>query len=75
MDWERRYASKLVSGPEAIAAAVHSGSQVYLTGNCSVPRTLVEALVAHGPNVEDVEVPQPLTVGDAPWCSHPGIPD
>ena len=69
MDWERRYASKLVSGPEAIAAAVHSGSQVYLTGNCSVPRTLVEALVAHGPNVEDVEVPQPLTVGDAPWCS------
>lgn len=68
MDWQSTYKSKLTTASEAIAATVRSESRVFLTGNCSVPRELVDALVAHAPNVENVEVAQALTVGAAPWC-------
>ncbi len=63
MNWQ----DKVMSAAEAVAATVHSGERVFLTGNCSVPRQLVKALVAYAPQLEDVELAQVLTVGPAPW--------
>ncbi|MGC9349105.1 MAG: acetyl-CoA hydrolase/transferase family protein [Anaerolineae bacterium] len=68
MDWKTDYKAKLSKAQDAIAATVRSGSRLFLTGNCSVPRTLTEALVDYAPNVEDVEVAQTLTVGSASWA-------
>ncbi len=69
MNWESMYRDKIVTADEAVAAAVKSGSRIFLTGNCSVPRQLVEALVAHAPALSDVEIAQTLTVGPASWIS------
>ncbi len=67
MDWQTTYTEKLTTAEAAVAATVHSDSRVFLTGNCSVPRALTDALVAYAPQVENVEVAQTLTVGPAPW--------
>ncbi len=67
MSWQVEYRRKCVTAAEAIAATVTSGSRIFLTGNCSVPALLVEALVAYAPQVEDVELAQVLTVGPATW--------
>ncbi|HTX79844.1 MAG TPA: acetyl-CoA hydrolase/transferase C-terminal domain-containing protein [Longilinea sp.] len=61
MDWKETYKSHIVSADEAVRA-VNSGDRIFLTGNCSVPRVLMAALVAYAPNVKDVEICQSLTV-------------
>ncbi len=68
MHWRETYQRKQTSAAEAVAAAVASGDRVFLTGNCSVPTVLVDALVDRAPEVEDVELAHPLTVGPAPWA-------
>lgn len=67
MTWRTRYRQKTVAAAEAVAATVASGCRVFLTGNCSVPTALVDALVAYAPQLEGVELAQTLTVGPAPW--------
>ena len=69
MNWRAEYQRKCVTAAEAIAATVTSGSRIFLTGNCSVPALLVDALVAYAPQVEDVELAQVLTVGPARWIA------
>ena len=69
MTWQETYRKKLTTADAAIAAAVKSGCRIFLTGNCSVPHTLVNALVEHAPNVEDVEIAQTLTVGPPVWAA------
>jgi acetyl-CoA hydrolase len=69
MDWLANYKAKQVSAPEAIAATVSSGQRLFLTGNCSIPRRLTDALIDFAPNVEDVEIAQTLSVGPAPWSA------
>ena len=69
MHWQAAYRRKVVTAEEAIAATVRSGGRIFLTGNCSVPHTLMEALVAYAPAVEDVEIAQVLTVGPATWAA------
>lgn len=69
MDWGTTYRQKLVTAEQAVQKTVLSGSRVFMTGNCSVPRHLIEALIAHAPSVEDVEIAQTLTVGEAPWVA------
>ena len=66
--WHKTYASKLTSAEDAIANAVKSGQRIFLTGNCSVPRKLTDALIAYAPALENVEVAQTLSVGPAPWA-------
>ena len=66
-DWQSIYTSKLVTAAEAVEATVRSNSRIFLTGNCSVPRALTDALVAYAPQVTGVEIAQPLSVGAAPW--------
>jgi acetyl-CoA hydrolase len=61
MDWKETYNSRTVSAEKAIQA-IHSGDRVYLTGNCSVPHMLLNALIKHAIDLKDVELCQPLTV-------------
>lgn len=67
MSWQALYTSKVTSAAEAVAATVKSNTRIFLTGNCSVPRALTDALVAYAPQLQNVEIAQPLTVGPAPW--------
>jgi len=65
------YRSKLCTARQAVAV-IASGQRVFLTGNCSVPKTVLGALVERAPKLHDVEIVQVLTVGDASYV-HPGM--
>jgi 4-hydroxybutyrate CoA-transferase len=69
MSWQETYQKKRTTADAAIAATVKSGRRIFLTGNCSVPHALVNALVAYAPNVVDVEIAQTLTVGPPVWAA------
>ncbi|HNN14559.1 MAG TPA: acetyl-CoA hydrolase/transferase C-terminal domain-containing protein [Anaerolineales bacterium] len=62
------YQSRVTSAEEAVKV-IKSGDRIFLTGNVSVPQTLLAALVKHAPNVQDVEICQALTVGSADYVS------
>lgn len=61
MDWKTEYAGKIVSADEAVRF-VKSGQRIFLTGNCSVPRELLSALIRFAPELFDVEICQALTI-------------
>jgi len=54
--------STTITADDAIAR-IQSGMRVFVTGNCSFPRTLMDALVRRAPKVSNVEVIQVLTIG------------
>ncbi|MCZ2127270.1 MAG: hypothetical protein LC099_05785 [Anaerolineales bacterium] len=62
------YQSRVTTAEEAVKQ-VKSGDRVFLTGNVSVPKELLAALVKHAPNVRDVEICQALTVGAADYVA------
>jgi len=66
MTTQRIYQSRVTTAQEAVKA-IRSGQRVFLTGNVSVPRTILAALVEYAPNVTDVEICQALTVGSADY--------
>jgi 4-hydroxybutyrate CoA-transferase len=66
MNWADQYKSKVVSADEAVKA-VQSGNRIFLTGNCSVPKEALAALVRHAPNVRNVEICHALTLGSADY--------
>src|SRR5436309_10619380 len=54
---------------------VKSGNRVYLHGRCSTPTPLIEALVARGEELQDVELLSALSFGPVPytdprWAGH-----
>ncbi|HMV28513.1 MAG TPA: hypothetical protein PKE23_03955, partial [Anaerolineales bacterium] len=63
------YQSRVTTAEEAIKQ-VKSGNRVFLTGNVSVPKVLLSALVGHAPNINDVEVCQALTIGAADYVTE-----
>lgn len=65
MTWLTRYASRLTTAEKAVEI-IESGQRVFLTGNCSVPQKLLNALVERADRLKDVEIVQVLTVGPAP---------
>ncbi|HSB88962.1 MAG TPA: acetyl-CoA hydrolase/transferase C-terminal domain-containing protein [Anaerolineales bacterium] len=65
MSWIESYRSRLTTAEEAVRV-IRSGQRVFLTGNCSVPRLLLGALVARAPELTDVELVTVLTIGPAP---------
>ena len=65
MSWAAQYASRVTTAEEAVKE-IRSGQRVFLTGNCSVPRRLLEALVSRAPALENVELVNVLTIGAAP---------
>ncbi len=62
------YQSRVTTAQEAVKV-VQSGHRIFLTGNVSVPKTLLAALVDYAPNLKDVEICQALTVGAADYVS------
>lgn len=68
--WTRIYESKITTADQA-AAVVPDGASIFLTGNCSVPRHLLRALVdrARAGQVEALRIHQVLTIGDADYVS------
>lgn len=68
MDWNKLYQSRIVTAKEA-AQRIRSGNRVFLTGNCSVPQTVLASLVDYAPELQDVEIVQALTVGPADYVS------
>ncbi|MBC8504588.1 MAG: acetyl-CoA hydrolase/transferase family protein [Anaerolineales bacterium] len=66
MSWVEQYKNKVVTAAEAVKA-VQSGNRIFLTGNCSVPSTVLAALVDYAHNLEDVEICQALTIGSADY--------
>ncbi len=68
MSWLDAYPQKVVSAEEA-ARVIASGQRVFLTGNCSVPQTIMHALVQRAPRLQNVEIIQVLTIGDADYVA------
>jgi len=66
MPWTSQYKNKVVSADEAVKA-IQSGDRLFLTGNCSVPKQVLAALVNRAPELEDVEICQALTIGSADY--------
>ena len=60
------YHNKLCSADVAVQA-IKSHDRIFMTGNCSVPKELLGALVRRAPEVEDVEIVQVLTIGPAEY--------
>ncbi len=67
-NWLELYHSKITTAEKAVEA-IHSGQRVFLTGNCSVPRVLLSALVRRAPQLQNVEICQVLTIGPADYVS------
>ena len=65
MNWAAQYASRVTTAEQAVEA-IESGQRVFLTGNCSVPRRLLDALVRRAPQLHQVEIVNVLTIGPAP---------
>ncbi|MGD0174735.1 MAG: acetyl-CoA hydrolase/transferase C-terminal domain-containing protein [Anaerolineales bacterium] len=59
-DWKTRYPHKVVDGDRAVEM-IESGYRVFMTGNCSVPKVLLKALVRRAPRIQNVEIDQVLT--------------
>jgi len=68
MDWHSIYQSKIVSAEEAVRA-IKSGNRVFMTGNVSVPKIVLTALVEYAPSLKNVEICQALTVGPAEYVA------
>ncbi|HEY6103256.1 MAG TPA: 4-hydroxybutyrate CoA-transferase, partial [bacterium] len=62
------YAERVSTADDAVRR-ITSGMRVYLTGNCSVPQTLLAALVQRAPELRDVEIAQVLTIGPADYVA------
>jgi 4-hydroxybutyrate CoA-transferase len=71
MNLKKIYESRVVSAEEAVRH-IKSNQRVFLTGNCSVPQTVLSALVEYAPELENVEICQALTVGPADYVK-PGM--
>lgn len=68
MGWNDIYQSHVTTADEAIKS-IKSNSRLFLTGNVSVPKTLLAALVKRAPELENVEICQALTVGPADYVN------
>jgi 4-hydroxybutyrate CoA-transferase len=66
MDYAKLYQSRLVTADEAVRH-IQSNQRVFMTGNCSVPKVTLGALIRYAPALENVEICHALTVGDSEY--------
>ena len=66
MNWREDYAKKCMDAAQALQA-VRSGDRVWIQSGCGTPAVLVDALVARGMELRDVEVVHMKTLGDAAY--------
>ena len=62
------YQDKVKTAKEA-ADLIQSNTHLFLTGNCSVPKEVMSALVERAPQLRNVEIYQVLTVGSADYVA------
>jgi len=73
MSWMKTYQSRVTTAEQAIRRAIKPGDRVFLTGNCSVPVKLLDALVERAPelgNADDkrpIEICHALTIGSSDY--------
>ena len=68
MKYSELFKSRTISADEAVRI-IKSGQRIFLTGNCSVPQTILAALVRYAPSLVNVEICHALTVGPADYVS------
>jgi 4-hydroxybutyrate CoA-transferase len=71
MDINKQYQNRICTAGEAVRN-IKSGDRIFMTGNCSVPQTVLAALVDYAPNLEGVEICQALTIGPTDYVK-PGM--
>ncbi|MCC7119451.1 MAG: acetyl-CoA hydrolase/transferase family protein [Anaerolineales bacterium] len=64
------YQTRTTTAQEAVKT-IQSGQRIFLSGNASVPQTLLAALVEYAPQLSNVEVCQALTMGSADYVGAP----
>lgn len=69
--WLQIYDERQRTAEEAVSI-IQSGNRVFLTGNCSVPKVVLHALVERARKLHDVEIAQVLTFSDAEHI-HPDM--
>src|SRR5512138_2125413 len=68
LNWQDSYNSRVTTPDEAVKS-IKSGNRLFLTGNASVPLTLLDALVRRAPELEDVEICHVLTFGSTAYAA------
>jgi 4-hydroxybutyrate CoA-transferase len=68
MSWLDVYRERSVT-PEQAVTSLQSGFRIFLTGNCSVPQKVLAAFVKHAKSLQDVEIVQVLTIGNADYVA------
>jgi acetyl-CoA hydrolase len=68
MGWNNIYQTRVTTAEQAVEV-IQSGNRIFLTGNVSVPKTLLAALVKRAPSLENIEICQALTVGSAEYVN------
>ena len=68
MCWQEEYRGKIVR-PQDAMQCIQSNMRVFIHPGCAEPEALVEALMARGPFVKNVEIVHLLTVGRADYIS------
>lgn len=68
MSWQSIYQSRVTTAEEAVKA-IKSDNRVFMTGNVSIPKTVLNALVNHAPQVQNVEICQALTIGSSDYVA------
>jgi acetyl-CoA hydrolase len=69
MSWKSIYQSRVTTAQEAMQV-IESGQRVFLTGNCSIPKVLLKALVERAKKLEDVEITHALTMGSDEYVAE-----
>lgn len=68
MDLDNLFKSRIVTAEEVVKH-IKSGDRVFLSGNCSVPQTLLASLVDYASALKDIEIIQALTIGSADYVA------
>lgn len=68
MSWKSMYQTRVVSADEAVKC-IQSNNRIFLTGNVSVPKMALAALVRRAPELKNVEICQALTIGPGDFVS------
>jgi acetyl-CoA hydrolase len=69
MSWKSIYQSKVTTAQDAMQV-IESGQRIFLTGNCSIPKVLLAALVERAKKLEDVEITHALTMGSDEYVAE-----
>jgi 4-hydroxybutyrate CoA-transferase len=73
MDWLSQYEPKIVTAEEAVGA-IRSGHRIFVTGNCSVPQVVMEALNQRARELENLRLIQVLVIGKADYVKPELVP-